>query len=257
MRVFQEGGITLELKGMNALVTGGSRGIGKAIAIELSNQGANVAISFVNNESKAKEVVAEIEKNGVKGLAVKANVSKEEDVNNMVDAVNKELGSIDILVNNAGITKDNLLIRMKIEDWDDVINTNLKGAYLCTKAVTRGMMKRRFGKIVNIASVVGVSGNAGQANYSASKAGIIGFTKSIAKELGSRGINVNAIAPGFVETDMTKVLSEDIKKQMLDIIPLKKFAQPKDIANVVAFLCSEKGSYITGQVINVDGGMNM
>lgn len=257
MRVFQEGGITLELKGMNALVTGGSRGIGKAIAIELSNQGANVAISFVNNESKAKEVVAEIEKNGVKGLAVKANVSKEEDVNNMVDAVNKELGSIDILVNNAGITKDNLLIRMKIEDWDDVINTNLKGAYLCTKAVTRGMMKKRFGKIVNIASVVGVSGNAGQANYSASKAGIIGFTKSIAKELGSRGINVNAIAPGFVETDMTKVLSEDIKKQMLDIIPLKKFAQPKDIANVVAFLCSEKGSYITGQVINVDGGMNM
>lgn len=247
----------MELKGMNALVTGGSRGIGKAIAIELSNQGANVAISFVNNESKAKEVVAEIEKNGVKGLAVKANVSKEEDVNNMVDAVNKELGSIDILVNNAGITKDNLLIRMKIEDWDDVINTNLKGAYLCTKAVTRGMMKKRFGKIVNIASVVGVSGNAGQANYSASKAGIIGFTKSIAKELGSRGINVNAIAPGFVETDMTKVLSEDIKKQMLDIIPLKKFAQPKDIANVVAFLCSEKGSYITGQVINVDGGMNM
>ena len=146
---------------------------------------------------------------------------------------------------------------MKIEDWDDVINTNLKGAYLCTKAVTRGMMKKRFGKIVNIASVVGVSGNAGQANYSASKAGIIGFTKSIAKELGSRGINVNAIAPGFVETDMTKVLSEDIRKQMLDIIPLKKFAQPKDIANVVVFLCSEKGSYITGQVINVDGGMTM
>lgn len=242
---------------MNALVTGGSRGIGKAIAIELSKQGANVAINFINNESKAKEVVAEIEKNGVKGLAVKANVSKEEDVNNMVDVVNKELGSIDILVNNAGITKDNLLIRMKIEDWDDVINTNLKGAYLCTKAVTRGMMKKRFGKIVNIASVVGVSGNAGQANYSASKAGIIGFTKSIAKELGSRGINVNAIAPGFVETDMTKVLSEDIRKQMLDIIPLKKFAQPKDIANVVVFLCSEKGSYITGQVINVDGGMNM
>lgn len=242
---------------MNALVTGGSRGIGKAIAIELSKQGANVAISFVNNESKAKEVVAEIEKNGVKGLAVKANVSKEEDVNNMVDVVNKELGSIDILVNNAGITKDNLLIRMKTEDWDDVINTNLKGAYLCTKAVTRGMMKKRFGKIVSIASVVGVSGNAGQANYSASKAGIIGFTKSIAKELGSRGINVNAIAPGFVETDMTQVLSEDIKKQMLDIIPLKKFAQPKDIANVVAFLCSEKGSYITGQVINVDGGMTM
>ena len=242
---------------MNALVTGGSRGIGKAIAIELSKQGANVAINFINNESKANEVVAEIEKNGVKGLAVKANVSKEEDVNNMIDVVNKELGSIDILVNNAGITKDNLLIRMKVEDWDDVINTNLKGAYLCTKAVTRGMMKRRFGKIVSIASVVGISGNAGQANYSASKAGIIGFTKSIAKELGSRGINVNAIAPGFVETDMTKVLSEDIRKQTLDIIPLKKFAQPEDIANVVVFLCSEKGSYITGQVINVDGGMVM
>lgn len=245
------------LKKKNALVTGGSRGIGRAIAIELSKQGANVIITYNSSKEKAKEVIKEIEKNGVKGLAIKANVSSEEDVKNMMKTIKSQFDSIDVLVNNAGVTKDNLLVRMKSEDWDEVINTNLKGVYLCTKAVARGMMKKRYGKIVNVASVVGISGNAGQGNYSASKAGVIGFTKSIAKELGSRGINVNGVAPGFVETDMTEVLSEDIKEQSLKMIPLKRFAKPEDIANVVVFLCSEKANYITGQIINVDGGMLM
>ncbi|MCG4565439.1 3-oxoacyl-[acyl-carrier-protein] reductase [Anaerosalibacter bizertensis] len=245
------------LKEKNALVTGGSRGIGRATAIELSKEGANVIITYNSNEEKAKEVIKEIEKNGVKGLAIKADVSSEEDVKSMMKTIKSQFDSIDVLVNNAGVTKDNLLIRMKSEDWDKVINTNLKGVYLCTKAVVRGMMKKRHGKIVNIASVVGISGNAGQGNYSASKAGVIGFTKSIAKELGSRGINVNGVAPGFVETDMTEVLSEDIKEQSLKLIPLERFAKPEDIANVVVFLCSEKANYITGQIINVDGGMLM
>ena len=247
----------MNLKGKNALVTGGSRGIGKAIVLELAREGANVALTYISNEDRAKEVIGEVESYDVKGLAIKADVSKEEEVNNMIEIVNSELGGIDILVNNAGITKDNLLIRMKTEDWDDVINTNLKGVYLCTKAVVRGMMKKRYGKIVNIASVVGISGNAGQGNYSASKAGIIGFTKSIAKELGSRGININGVAPGFVETDMTNVLNEKIKEEMLNQIPLKRFARPEDIADVVVFLCSDKANYITGQIINVDGGMLM
>ena len=245
------------LKKKNALVTGGSRGIGRATAIELSKEGANVIITYNSNEEKAKEVIKEIEKNGVKGLAIKADVSSEEDVKSMMKTIKSQFDSIDVWVNNAGVTKDNLLIRMKSEDWDKVINTNLKGVYLCTKAVVRGMMKKRHGKIVNIASVVGISGNAGQGNYSASKAGVIGFTKSIAKELGSRGINVNGVAPGFVETDMTEVLSEDIKEQSLKLIPLNRFAKPEDIANVVVFLCSEKANYITGQIINVDGGMLM
>jgi len=247
----------LTLKDKNALVTGGSRGIGRAIALELAREGANVAITYISNSNRAEEVIDEIEAYGVKGIAIKADVSNEEEVNSMIEIVNSEIGGIDILVNNAGITKDNLLIRMKSEDWDDVINTNLKGVYLCTKAVVRGMMKKRYGKVVNIASVVGISGNAGQGNYSASKAGIIGFTKSIAKELGSRGININGVAPGFVETDMTNVLNDKIKEEMLNQIPLKRFAKPEDIANVVAYLCSEKANYITGQIINVDGGMLM
>lgn len=247
----------MNLKGKNVLVTGGSRGIGRAIALELAREGANVVLTYISNEDRAKEVIGEVESYGVKGLAIKADVSNEEEVNSMIEIVNSEIGGIDILVNNAGITKDNLLIRMKTKDWDDVINTNLKGVYLCTKAVVRGMMKKRYGKIVNIASVVGISGNAGQGNYSASKAGIIGFTKSIAKELGGRGININGVAPGFVETDMTNVLNEKIKEEMLNQIPLKRFARPEDIADVVAFLCSEKANYITGQIINVDGGMLM
>lgn len=247
----------MSLKGKNALVTGGSRGIGRAIAIELSKQGSNVIITYINSEEKAKEVVEEVKKNGVKALAVKANISIEKDVDDMMKTINENFGSVDILVNNAGITRDNLLVRMKSEDWDSVIETNLKGVFLCTKAVSRKMMRKKYGKIVNIASVVGISGNAGQGNYSASKAGIIGFTKSIARELGSRGINVNAVAPGFVDTDMTKVLSSDIKEQIKRNIPLGRVAKPEDIANTVVFLCSEKSDYITGQVINVDGGMVM
>ncbi len=181
-------------------------------------------------------MVDEIEKNNVKALAIKADVSKEEEVNNMMKVINKELGNIDVLVNNAGITRDNLLIRMKTEDWDQVIDTNLRGGvFLCTKAVARGMMKKRYGKIVNIASIVGISGNAGQGNYSASKAGVIGFTRSIAKELGSRGINVNAVAPGFIETDMTQVLEDNIKDEMLKSIPLNRAGKPEDVANLVVF----------------------
>ncbi len=238
-----------------ALITGGTRGIGRAIALKLSEEGYNIAISYINNNKKAQEVVDEIEKNNVKALAIKADVSKEEEVNNMMKVINKELGNIDVLVNNAGITKDNLLIRMKTEDWDQVIDTNLRGVFLCTKAVARGMMKKRYGKIVNIASIVGISGNTGQGNYSASKAGVIGFTRSIAKELGSRGINVNAVAPGFIETDMTQVLEDNIKDEMLKSIPLNRAGKPEDVANLVVFLCSEKADYITGQVIHVDGGM--
>jgi len=247
----------LNLSNKVALVTGGSRGIGKAIALELSKYGANIAISYLNNEEKAKEVVKEIEKNGVKGMSIKADISKETDVQNMVKAIEAEMGSIDILVNNAGITKDNLLIRMGAEEWDDVINTNLKGTYICTKLVARGMMKKRYGKIINIASIVGVTGNIGQGNYSASKAGVIGFTKAIAKELASRGINVNAVAPGFIETDMTELLKEDIKDSLVKSIPMRRIGKPEDVANIVVFLASEKADYITGQVINIDGGMVM
>jgi len=238
-----------------ALVTGGSRGIGKEIAIGLSKLGINVAITYSSNEIKANEVVDELIENGVKALAIQGNSSVEEDVNTIVKKVEEELGTIDILVNNAGVTKDNLLIRMKSEDWDDVLSVNLKGVFLCTKAVARGMMKKKYGKIINIASVVGITGNAGQGNYSASKAGVIGFTKSMAKELASRGIRVNAIAPGFIKTDMTDVLKEDIKNEMLRNIPLNSFGTPKDISNLVNFLASEESDYITGQVIKIDGGM--
>lgn len=247
----------MNLSGKNALITGGSRGIGKEIAIELSKNGVNVAISYISNKEKAEEVVNEIKKNGVIGIAVKADVSKEEDVTDMMEFVNNEIGPLDILVNNAGKTRDNLIIRMKTEEWDEVIGTNLKGTYLCTKAVVRGMMKRKHGKIINIASVVGVTGNFGQGNYSASKAGVIGFTKSMAKELASRGINVNAVAPGFIETDMTEILKEDVKDSLVKNIPMGRSGRPSDIANIVVFLASEKSDYITGQVINVDGGMVM
>jgi len=202
-------------------------------------------------------VIDEIKKFEVKGIAVKADISEEKDVKNMVELVLKQFDSVDILINNAGITKDGLLVRMKSEDWDSVINTNLRGTYLVTKAVSKSMIRQKSGIIVNIASVVGLTGNAGQSNYSASKAGIIGFTKTVAKELGGRGIRVNAVAPGFVKTDMTEILKDDVKKKMIDSIPLKRCAEPEDIANAVLFLCSREASYITGQVINVDGGMVM
>ncbi|MBZ2175833.1 3-oxoacyl-[acyl-carrier-protein] reductase [Schnuerera sp. xch1] len=247
----------MSLTNKNALVTGGSRGIGREIAIKLSENGVNVAISYIHNIQKAQEVVNEIEKNGVKGMSIKADVSKEEDVAKMLEVAKDKLGDIDILVNNAGITKDNLIMRMKTKEWDEVINTNLRGTYLCTKSIIRGMMKKRYGKIINIASVAGVAGNFGQGNYSASKAGVIGFTKSMAKELASRGINVNAVAPGLIETDMTKKLKEDIKDSLVKNIPMGRLGTPHEIANIVVFLASEKSDYITGQVINVDGGMIM
>ncbi len=247
----------MDLNNKVALVTGASRGIGKEIALELARKGANVGISYVSNPEKANEVIEEISSYGVKAVAVKANVSKEEEVLEMIKTIEEELGTIDILVNNAGVTKDNLIIRMKEDDWDEVMNVNLKGTFLCTKAVSRAMMKKKYGKIINISSVVGVMGNAGQGNYSASKAGVIGFTKSMAKELASRGIRVNAIAPGFIQTDMTDVLKDEVKTAMLNAIPLNCFGNPKDIANLVVFLASDNSDYITGQVINVDGGMIM
>ncbi len=240
-----------------ALITGASRGIGKEIALALAKEGYDIAFSFNSNREMAEIVKHEIEEIGSKAVAIKADVSSKEDVDNMIKLIGEELGTVDILVNNAGITKDNLLIRMSEEDWDDVITVNLKSAFLTTKAVARSMMKKRYGKIINLSSVVGIMGNAGQANYSASKAGLIGLTKSTAKEFAGRGIRVNAIAPGFVSTDMTNALSDEVKETMLKAIPLGYFASTKEISDLVVFLASEKSDYITGQVIEIDGGMNI
>ncbi|TWE08861.1 3-oxoacyl-[acyl-carrier-protein] reductase [Neobacillus bataviensis] len=247
----------MTLAGKFALVTGASRGIGREIALELARQGANVAVNFAGSEAKANEVVDEIKALGRDAFAVKCNVADTEAVSEMVKATVDRFGRLDILVNNAGITRDNLLMRMKEEEWDDVINTNLKGVFLCTKAVTRQMMKQRVGRIINIASVVGVSGNPGQANYVAAKAGVIGLTKTTAKELASRNITVNAIAPGFITTDMTDQLSEEVKAEMLKQIPLARLGEPKDIAKITAFIASDDSSYITGQTLHVNGGMVM
>lgn len=240
-----------------ALVTGASRGIGREIALGLAREGMDITITYTSNEEMADDVLKEIQEYEVNAIAVKANVSIEEDVKNLVKEVEEKLGKIDVLVNNAGITKDNLLIKMSDKDFSDVLDVNLKGVFLCTKAVARSMMKKRYGKIINISSIVGVGGNAGQGNYAASKAGVIGFTKSIAKELGSRGIRVNVIAPGFIETQMTDVLKEDIKELMLSSISLKEFGKPSDISNLVNFLASDKSDYITGEVIKIDGGMSI
>lgn len=247
----------MKLTGKTALVTGGSRGIGRAIALALAIEGANVIINYTSNEESAAKVVEEIESLNVKAVAVKANVSNVEEINKMMDKIEETFGGVDILVNNAGVTRDNLFIRMKEEDWDQVMDINLKGVFLCSKAVVRKMIKQKYGRIINLSSVVGVVGNPGQANYCASKAGVIGFTKSLAKEIAVKNITVNAIAPGFIETDMTKVLPENVKESMLEVIPMKKYGKPEDIANLVVFLSSEDANYITGQVINVDGGMAM
>ena len=247
----------MKLKGQVAVVTGASRGIDRAIALELANQGADVVVNYSGNEEKAKSVVEEIVAAGSRAIAVQCDVASADSVAAMLKMTIEEFGKVDILVNNAGITRDNLLMRMKEEEWDQVINTNLKGVFLCTKAVSRPMMKQRKGRIINVASVVGITGNPGQANYVAAKAGVIGFTKTAAKELASRGITVNAVAPGFITTDMTEQLPEDVRGQLLSQIPLGRLGEPGDIAKVAAFLASEDSSYMTGQTLSVDGGMAM
>ena len=242
----------MHLEGKVAIVTGASRGIGRAVAINLAQSGADVVVNYSGSEGAAQETVEAVQALGRKAIKIKANV-----VAAMVEEAHKEFGHIDILVNNAGITRDGLLMRMKDEDFDAVIDINLKGVYLVTKAVSKIMMKQRSGRIINMTSVVGVIGNAGQTNYAASKAGVIGFTKSCAKELASRGITVNAIAPGFINTDMTDVLPEKVKEAMVAEIPLGRMANAEEVATVATFLASDFANYITGQVINVDGGMVM
>ncbi|CAM4352500.1 MAG: 3-oxoacyl-[acyl-carrier-protein] reductase [Paenibacillus macerans] len=245
------------LQGKTALVTGASRGIGRSIALAFAAAGADVAVNYAGNEQAAAGVVAEIEAFGVKAYAVKAHVGSSQQFEDMVKGMLDAWGRIDILVNNAGITRDNLIMRMKEEEFDQVIETNLKGVFNGIKAVTRPMMKQRSGRIINISSVVGVLGNAGQANYVAAKAGVIGLTKSSARELASRGITVNCIAPGFIETDMTDKLSDELRQSTLAGIPLARLGQPEEIANVAVFLASDGASYMTGQTLHVDGGMYM
>lgn len=246
-----------KLAGKTAIITGASRGIGAEIARKFAADGAKVVVNYSGSQEKAEAVVADIQEKGGEAIAVKANVSDSESVKAMVDETMKTFGSVDILVNNAGITRDNLMMRMKDDEWDDVINTNLKGVFICTKAVTRQMMKQRAGRIINIASIVGVMGNAGQANYVASKAGVIGLTKTTARELASRGITANAVAPGFITTDMTDQLTEEVQKAMLGQIPLGRFGAPEDVAKAALFLASDDASYMTGQTLHLDGGMVM
>lgn len=245
------------LKGKVAIVTGASRGIGRQIALTLASYGANIVVNYYGSLEKAKEVENEIEAMGREVLLYQGNVADMDAMKEMVKETTKKFGRIDILVNNAGITKDNLLMAMKEEEFDQVLDTNLKGSFICMKQVIRTMMKQRYGRIINLSSVSGRMGNAGQVNYSASKAGVIGMTKSLAREVGSRGITVNAVAPGFIDTDMTAVLKDEVKEAIMAGIPLKRVGKPEDIAEAVAFLASDKASYITGQVLSVDGGMYM
>jgi 3-oxoacyl-[acyl-carrier protein] reductase len=246
----------LKLTGRVALVTGAAQGIGKAVALLLARNGADIVVSDINLE-KAEETANEIRSIGQKAMAVRVDVANWNDVERMVEVILEKFAKIDILVNNAGITRDKLILRMTEEDWDAVLNVNLKGTFHCTKAVVRYMAKQRSGKIVNIASVVGEMGNAGQANYSASKAGVIGLTKTIAREFAQRGININAIAPGYIETPMTEVLPEKAKEELKKLIPMERLGKPEDVAEAVLFLVSEESNYITGQVLNVNGGIYM
>ncbi|MDM5496950.1 3-oxoacyl-[acyl-carrier-protein] reductase [Staphylococcus aureus] len=241
----------------SALVTGASRGIGRSIALQLAEEGYNVAVNYAGSKEKAEAVVEEIKAKGVDSFAIQANVADADEVKAMIKEVVSQFGSLNVLVNNAGITRDNLLMRMKEQEWDDVIDTNLKGVFNCIQKATPQMLRQRSGAIINLSSVVGAVGNPGQANYVATKAGVIGLTKSAARELASRGITVNAVAPGFIVSDMTDALSDELKEQMLTQIPLARFGQDTDIANTVAFLASDKAKYITGQTIHVNGGMYM
>ena len=246
----------MRLKDKVALVTGGARGIGRAIAMTFAKEGADIVVADVNLEV-AQKTASEIENLGRRALALEMDVTNYEKVEEGVNKILDKFGKVDILVNNAGITKDNLLLRMSQAEWDAVINVNLKGTFNCIKAVSRPMVKQRSGKIISIASIIGLMGNWGQANYAASKAGIIALTKTVAKELASRNINANSVAPGFIQTDMTAKLSDDVKAKMMETIPMAKLGMPEDVANVCLFLASEESSYITGQTITVDGGMVM
>lgn len=247
----------LDLSGRVAIVTGGSRGIGRAIAERLAGSGAAVVVNYRGNAAAAEATVVTITAAGGTAIAIQGDVSQPEDVEHLVKTTLERFGRIDILVNNAGITRDTLLLRMKESDFDEVIATNLRGVFLCTRAVLRPMTKQRFGRIINITSVVGLTGNAGQANYAAAKAGILGFTKSTAREMASRGITVNAVAPGFIETEMTDALNEETRKAILATIPLGRFGQPAEVAGLVCFLASDAGAYISGQTLTIDGGMVM
>ncbi|RIM05303.1 3-oxoacyl-[acyl-carrier-protein] reductase [Staphylococcus chromogenes] len=240
-----------------ALVTGASRGIGRSIALQLAEEGYNVAVNYAGNKEKAEEVVNQIKEKDVEAFAIQANVSNPDEVKAMIKEVVNQFGSVDVLVNNAGITRDNLLMRMKEQEWDDVIDTNLKGVFNCIQKVTPQMLRQKGGRIINLTSIVGAVGNPGQINYVASKAGVIGMTKTAARELASRQITVNAVAPGFIVSDMTNALNEDLKNGMKAQIPLGHFGEDTDIAHTVAFLASDKAKYITGQTIHVNGGMHM